>query len=187
MVRRRAILQSGGYSTDQAFRFAQDYELLSRLAMNHGVANLDMPLVSWRRHSATAGTQNSEQQQRANECISLRNLTALANSNGLQSDKQYQYSGAKAFLFTPAGQFPNLPAAQIVSGTELLHTVHETFYRCHDFSRSTVARHRRPLNWKWGKHAVALAVRAPWDLQSRIRILRLGVRSLVRGAWAVLS
>jgi glycosyltransferase involved in cell wall biosynthesis len=192
MARRSALLDIGGYGEDPSFQFSEAYDPLSRLAMRYHIANLPEPLVLWRRHADATSIRNVQQQQRSGEAISFRNICVLADwqDGGLADaarDRRYHdYLGFKAFLFTPAGKFPDLPPAQVVSGLEFLCQVQENFYRMHGFSRTVVARHRRPLNWIWGKHAVALAVRAPWDWRSCSRMFGLGIQCLRRAAWATL-
>jgi hypothetical protein len=88
------------------------------------------------------------------------------------------YLGFRAFTLTPAGEFPTLPPEQVISGLRFLCESREDFYGLYGFPRSAVAKHRRALNWTWGKHATALAIRAPWDLRSRAEILWLGLQCL---------
>jgi len=79
-----------------------------------------------------------------------------------------------------------LPADQVIAGLSFLREIEGGFYRMHDFPRSAVAGHRKRLNSVSGKHAVALAVRAPWDLKSRFHIFILGLRCLQSAGWATL-
>jgi glycosyltransferase involved in cell wall biosynthesis len=207
MIRRTAILDVGGYRRDPSFQFAQDFELLSRVAVRYRVANLTMPLVLWRRHSEAAGRKHSERQQSSNNSISFRNMCTVHEAetrrdrranhpNGTAKprnqesfvtfDQWSRFLGLKAFLCTPEGKLPDLPPAQVLSGVQFLYDIQENFYRMHRFPRFDADRHRRPYNWIWGKHAIALAVRAPWDWRSRIRMFRMGIRSLRCAAWTLL-
>lgn len=188
MARRKAILDIGGYRQDASFRFATDYDMLSRAAMRYGVANLTEPLVLWRRHGGATSIEHEQEQNRSAGTISFRNLCLLddlrtgvaIDSSSLESDPRYRhYLGFRAFISTPAGQFPALPSEQVVSGFKFFCGIQETFYRMHGFPRSAAARHRRALDWTWGKHAVALAIRAPWDWRSRLRMLFLGLQCLL--------
>lgn len=197
MARRNAILDIGGYRRDASFRFATDYDMISRAAMRYGVANLTEPLVLWRRHGGATSIEHEQEQNRSAEAISFRNLCELdemsASGNGSQqkraeTDERYlAYLGLRAFLLTPPRQFPALPPEQVISGMKYLCEIRETFYRFYSFPRSAVTKHRGALNWIWGKHAVALAVRAPWDWRSRLQILFLGVRCLVAAPFAAFS
>jgi hypothetical protein len=191
-VRRNAILDLGGYRPDPAFQCAQDFELLSRLAMRYRVASLKEVLVLWRRHSGTVGRQQSEQQLRANEAISSRNLWAVydlrtGQVESTSDQRSFRYLGLKAFLCMPEGKLPDLPAGQVISGAQFLSEINEKFYRMRTFPRSAVARHRAPLNWLWGKHAIALSIRAPWDVRSRARMFWLGLITLGRATRAACS
>lgn len=194
MVRCGVILGLGGYSEDPEFQYAQDFELLSRITMRHRVANLDAPLVLWRRHPEAAGRSCSQRQQQSNDNISFRNLCMVHNAitgdaqflplNHPADNLRYLFDGFKAFLHMPNGGLPNLPSEQVLAGADFIYRVQNNFYRMHRFSRRGAARHRVPYNWLWGKHALALALRAPWDLRSRIRMFAFGLRSLGRAAAA---
>jgi glycosyltransferase involved in cell wall biosynthesis len=175
MARLSVVREAGGYSSDPSLRFAEDYDFISRIALRHPVANIKEPLVLWRRHSATATSKNQSQQTLAGEIISFRNISAMNSAGDEQRNK---FSGMRAFLLSPAGRIPELPARQVAEGLEFLCEIRETFYRFHSFPRSAVTKHRQALNWIWGKHAVALGLRAPWDWRSRVRIFFLGLQCL---------
>jgi glycosyltransferase involved in cell wall biosynthesis len=198
MLRRCAMQEIGGYGENPAFQFSEVYDPFSRIAMRHRMVNLSETLVLWRRHSDATSLQHAPQQWRTGEAIAFRNLCLLddlqnralydsSSYNGSESDPRYRHClGFRAFTSTPAGQFPALPPGQVVSGLKFFCDIQETFYKLHRFPRSVVARHRRALNWIWGKHAIALAIHAPWDWRSRIRILLLGIRCLWHAAGAVI-
>ena len=50
MVRRRDIQEVGGYSSDPKYRFSEDYDLMSRVALRYSVANIPQTLGCWRMH-----------------------------------------------------------------------------------------------------------------------------------------
>jgi glycosyltransferase involved in cell wall biosynthesis len=191
LVRRNALLEIGGYSEDPAFRFAEAYDPFSRIAIRHRVANLPEVLVLWRRHRGATSIQHTQEQSRSNEAISFRNVNLLAGLDGSNSvypspeERRFRdYLGFKAFTSTPAGEFPSMPGSQVVSGLKFFCGVQQTFYRTQGFSKVAVARHRKRLEWRWGKHALALAVRAPWHYRSRTAMFALGIQCLCRSAWA---
>lgn len=176
MARLSSIRETGGYSADPSFHFAEDYDLISRLALHHRVANIKEPLVLWRRHSTTATWRNQSQQTIAAETISFRNMSVMI-SPGLE--QTYSFDGLRAFLLTPAGKVPDLPARQVAGGVQLIRELRRRFYRVYGFTGPAVGKHRRQTDWIWAKHAAALAVRAPWDWRSRMQILFLGLQCLV--------
>jgi glycosyltransferase involved in cell wall biosynthesis len=187
MVRLNAMQQIGGYGEDPAFRYSEAYDPFSRLAMGHRMANLPDKLLLWRRHPGATSIQHTPAQVRSGEVISLRNISLLADQlhNGAYLDDQrYLFAGFQAFTSTPAGQLPDLPAEQVVSGLKFYSDIQDAFYQAHKFPRLDVARHRQRLEWVWGKHAIALAARAPWGWRSRIRIFMLGLRCLRHATWA---
>jgi glycosyltransferase involved in cell wall biosynthesis len=199
MLRHPAMQDIGGYGEDPAFRFSEAYDPFSRIAMHHRMVNLPETLVLWRRHPDATSLRHGQQQWLTGETIAFRNLCLLddlrtgaapdsSSINGSPGGPRYRhYTGFKAFTSTSAGRFPALPPEQVVSGLKFFCGIQETFYKLHGFPYLVVARHRRALNWIWGKHAVALALRAPWDWRSRTRILLLGVLCLWRMAWATMT
>jgi hypothetical protein len=100
-----------------------------------------------------------------------------------QHDRSYQIQGLKSFLYTPSGRLPALAAEQVVSGLSFLCELQETCRNKSDVVQCAAPSVRSRLNWSWGKHAVALALRAPWGWRSRIEMLRLGTRCLLWSIW----
>jgi hypothetical protein len=186
MVRRGVMHEIGGYSADPTLKVATDYDLLSRVVMRHRVANLNERLIGWRRHPSATSITRDQEQLRAGESTSLRNIRLLNpehDSEGLAPSQQYLLEGSRAFLCTPEGQLPSLPPEQVIAGLRFLGNLLETFYRVYSFSGSAAGRHRRRMNWVWGKHAVALAARSRWGMRSRMRMSMLGIRCLWQVTW----
>ena len=46
MFRKDVVMKTGGYDND--FRYAQDYELWSRISENHSIGTIEKPLIQWR-------------------------------------------------------------------------------------------------------------------------------------------
>jgi glycosyltransferase involved in cell wall biosynthesis len=178
MVRRSALQAIGGYGEDTAFRYAEAYDPFGRLAMGHHMVNLPEKLVLWRRHPSATSFQRQQEQLRSGEVISERNIALLGDLGRRYRDLHHCIAGLRAFTSTPAGHFPVLPAQQVIDGLGFVRKLQKNFYRAHGFSRAAIAQHRRPLYWIWGKHAVALALRAPWPLRERLTMLSLGLRCL---------
>ena len=192
MARRTAILNIGGYKEDDTFPLARDYDLFSRFATQYRIANLREPLAQWRRHPAAACLQNTEQQSQANETISWRNLRALTNTRDRAGgatfalrDETYGLLGSRAFMCTQAGRLPDLPGEQVIAGLQFLRSLQDNFCRAHNAPKQTATRLRKRLNRTWGKHAVALAIRARWEFNTRIRSFFLGARCLLAASWPV--
>ncbi len=209
MVTRSVILDEGGYHEDPSFPFAPDYDLFSRIGTRYLVANLAEPLVLWRRHSGNTSFSHGQQQKRSEAIISFRNVCALMDlphdglgkadvpqekrhdvlnptSYPIAESRYRDFLGLRAFLLTEAGEFPSLPPDQVVAGLRFLTDIERAFYQKYGYSGAVACRHRRALNWKSGKHAVALSLRAPWDWRSRLRFMMLGLLRLRSAAWATL-
>ncbi|HUQ79569.1 MAG TPA: glycosyltransferase [Gemmatimonadaceae bacterium] len=77
--RRRVVLDVGGY--DVRYAYSPDYDLWSRLAANHRLASVRLPLVRYRiRHdslTATIGESSGEGRR-----VAVRNATALLAFSG---------------------------------------------------------------------------------------------------------
>lgn len=183
MVRRKVIGVMGGYSTNPLLRVTSDYDMLARIAQRHPVANIREPLVKWRRHRSATMITHESQLLRGIEAVSLRSIGELVARDPSQESDLQSLLGARAFVATPAGQLPSLPPEQVIAGLGFLGQLLNLFCRTHGSSRRAVARLRRNLNWTWGKHALALSVRAPWDWRSRCRMFLLGVGKLQLQAW----
>jgi hypothetical protein len=101
-----------------------------------------------------------------------------------QRDQIYRIRGLKSFLYMPPGRLPTLPGEQVISGLRFLCELQANFYRTkRDLPPCAAPKARRRLNWLWGKHAIALAVRAPWGWRPRIQILMLGTRCILSTIW----
>jgi len=85
MFRRNVVLQDT-YPYNEAMRYAQDYELWSRLLRTTRAANLGEPLVQNRTHAANITTQQSESQKRLASEVSLANLRNLLGEDFPQQE-----------------------------------------------------------------------------------------------------
>ncbi len=179
IVRRDALQSIGGYGEDPAFRFSEAYDPFSRLAMRYRIVNLPDRLVLWRRHPGATSRQHGQEQMRSGDIISARNISLLCNFPAARDNHlDHCVEGFKAFALMPAGELPRLPAEQVISGLKFILQLRKSFYRVHSFSRSAIARHCCSLSRFWGKHAIALSVRAPWSLRERMKVFCLGMRCL---------
>jgi len=62
MIRHRALYLVGNYNEE--FEYAQDYELLLRIAEKYQITNIPFPLYSWRNHPAGITTSKKPSQRR---------------------------------------------------------------------------------------------------------------------------
>jgi glycosyltransferase involved in cell wall biosynthesis len=80
MIRRGLIGEVGGYSEDPTYRFCEDYEFISRMALLCDLANFEEPLVFGRQHPGSASQRGAIQQQRGAEEVARHNVTWLLGS-----------------------------------------------------------------------------------------------------------
>jgi hypothetical protein len=82
MYRRSLAKKLGGYNTS---RYAQDYDLWSRMSFETQIAKLPQVLVSWRRHPAGITAQKLARQEALAAEISARNIGRLLGSDGVST------------------------------------------------------------------------------------------------------
>jgi hypothetical protein len=185
MVRRRAIEEVGGYSSDPKYRFAEDYEFMSRVALRHAVANIPQQLGCWRMHKTSASHVNVSQQAAAVRSISQRNICHLLGWDHI--DPVY-WQGVERFLLHPVRQQLDLTSAEVNRTLDFLTTVHEKFCSKYGLSNREAAAHRLRVLWPWGKHALALSYRRNGrrDAACRFSLFAGGAKLVVRAfrpAW----
>ena len=156
MVRRRAIEEVGGYSSDPQYRFAEDYDLMSRVALRHAVANIPQLLGCWRIHKTSASQLNVSQQEAAGRSISQRNICHLLGRDRMDP---VCWQGVERFLYHPVRQQLDFTSAEVNCTLNFLTTIHETFCSKYGLAKREAAAHRLRVFWPWGKHALALSYR----------------------------
>jgi glycosyltransferase involved in cell wall biosynthesis len=156
MVRRRAIEEVGGYSPDPQYRFAEDYDLMSRVAFRYAVANIPQPLGWWRVHKTSASQLNLSEQAAAGKSISQRNICHLL---GWDRMDPVCWQGLERFLYHPVRQQLDLTSAEVNCTLHFLTTIHESFCSKYGLAKREAAAHRLRVLWPWGKHALALSYR----------------------------
>jgi hypothetical protein len=156
MLRRSAIREVGGYSSDPKYRFSEDYEFMSRVAVRYVVANLPQLLSCWRAHKASASHSHVSQQTAAMSEISQRNICQLL---GWDRIDPVCWQGAQRFLFHPVTEPLDLTSAEVNRTLEFLTMVHEAFCSRYGLVPRDAAAHRLRVFWPWGKHALALSYR----------------------------
>jgi glycosyltransferase involved in cell wall biosynthesis len=185
MVRRRDMKEVGGYSSDPKYRFSEDYDLMSRIALRHAVANIPQLLGYWRMHKTSASHMNVSQQASAMRSISQRNICNLL---GWDRIDPADWAGVERFLYHPVGQRLDLTSAEVNRTLDFLTTIHETFCSKYSLSNREAAAHRRKVLWPWGKHALALSYRRNGrrDAACRFSLFAGGAKLVVRAlrpAW----
>ena len=179
MLRRSAIQEVGGYSSDPKYRFAEDYEFMSRVALRHAVANIPQLLGCWRMHKTSASELNASQQAAAVRSISQRNICHLL---GWDRIDPVCWEGVERFLHQPVRQELDLTSAEVNRTLDFLTTVHETFCSKYGLGNREAAAHRRRVFWLWGKHALALSYRRNGrrDARCRFSLFAGGAKLVVR-------
>jgi hypothetical protein len=185
MLRRSAIQEVGGYSSDPKYRFAEDYEFMSRVALRHAVANIPQLLACWRVHKASASNTHVSQQAAAVSSISQRNISELL---GWDHVDPICWQGVQRFLFHPVRQQLDLTSAEVTRTLDFLTTVHETFCSKYGLGNREAAAHRLRVFWPWGRHALALSYKRNGrrDAACRFSLFAGGAKLVVRAlrpAW----
>ena len=173
MARRSAITKIGGYSPDPNYRFSEDYEMMSRLAMSYPVANLPQPLACWRTHAESASERNTMRQLCSGANISIRNVTDLWWRVGAQASNE---TAANAYQAMWSFQFPLRPGQEPASQEQILRAAKYLMLLECAFSGSATGlkqagRIRATRYYRWWRHAVALALREDLALKNRMALL----------------
>lgn len=168
MFRRNVIEHIGGYSTNPTYRFAEDYELISRITADFRVANLSDPLVCWRQHCSSASDSNRRQQEEASFQISLRNIRRL-----IPDTDAHQRRLLQALMQTRPGSPTDISDIEVGLTVTFLSSLLEAFYESYGFRQSQAHAHLRQAQRKIRKHLVALAYRRDGrrDLKCRVALL----------------
>ncbi|MGA3087512.1 MAG: glycosyltransferase [Terriglobales bacterium] len=156
MLRRSAIQEVGGYSSDPKYRFAEDYEFMSRVALRHAVANIPKLLGCWRMHKTSASHLNVSQQAAAVRSISQKNICHVL---GWDRIDPVSWEGVERFLYHPVGQPLDLTSAEVNRTLDFLALIHDAFCSKYGLGNREAAAHRRRVFWPWAKHALALSYR----------------------------
>jgi glycosyltransferase involved in cell wall biosynthesis len=174
MLRRRAVEAVAKYSLNPQYRFAEDYDLVSRIANLYRVANVPMRLVDWRIYPTSASGLNGEQQWNAGFEIARQNICRLLRFNEIELRLQL---GLRALTnsvdLTISGR-------DVRDSIRLLESLIAAFYKNPEFSAVAVSKHRRRSCWRYGKRFVALSYRrnGKRSLGCRLALLQSGIKLL---------
>lgn len=173
MARRSAITTIRGYSSDPNYRFSEDYEMMSRLAMSYPVANLPQPLACWRTHANSASERNPARQVCSGANISIRNVADLWRRAGEQAANEtvaHAYQAMWSFQFPPRpGQEP-ASQEQMLRAPEYLKLL-ECVFSSSATGLKQAGRIRATRYYRWSRRAVALALRENLELKNRMALL----------------
>lgn len=164
MVRRSAMERIGGY--DARYRLAGDYHVISKLAENGGIANLEQPLVKWRVHQSSASARNK--QALSNEAIEISRSNIQTLMRNVKMDDS-TWAGIQTLVMNDPSSPVNISSEQVNTSIWFLLTLQEAFYAKHRFSEPVRRQHRRYLYRIWGKHCLALVGRGAGRRDARCR------------------
>jgi glycosyltransferase involved in cell wall biosynthesis len=154
MVRRNEF-KGVPYSRDAAFRFAEDFEWLSRFCERNTVANLPETLVSWRRHTSQASS-SIEVQQASAARIARRNIARLIGNPEVAAES---WQALKKLLLWSPYEPVSISRYEVHKVSSLLVKLQKHFYRRHGFSAKEVSDHKSRTGRLVGRHFLALAYR----------------------------
>lgn len=138
MIRRSVLEEVGVY--DETFRYAQDYELWSRICREHRAEALPDALVDYRR-SLSSLTATYEGAGAEIDAISEANVKGVLAAGGQEPSALNGFDRHVAWqlLF---GEFRNLDPASARAAVEPILVLQRAFARAHGLSRGTARRHR---------------------------------------------
>ena len=175
MVRPQVLAQFGCYPEAAEFRYAEDYELWSRVTEVIKAANLPDVLIQWRANMASVSSRHDEPQREQMRTMSLNNIRRTMGVDVCQQ----AFDDANALFRSARGRYLQLPPARLRAALSFLEALQESFYAKYRFSRAEVAAHRRRCHWIWGKHLLMLSLRGRAGLGPRLTLLLLGIRYLL--------
>lgn len=175
MIRGSVLRACGGYPEEAEFSLAEDYELWFRIGRGHGFANLQQRLINFRIHRGSVSNRDRDRQRQQVRRIVLANVACMMDGCSV---REQDYESVGLLLFSPPSFKPHLSAAALWSAVRFLRKLQYGFYARHRFASRAAMAHRTRLQWTWGKHLVALAIRARFDFRTRITAALLGVRLL---------
>jgi glycosyltransferase involved in cell wall biosynthesis len=156
MFRGEVIRQVEGYSEAPDHLYSPDYEIVSRIVRKYKVANISEPLFKWRRHPQTLSNVNLSSQDKQGTVLAQKNIQAVVGPNCLTSDV---WQRLNSFLLTLPTDEVSLSAQDLELTISFLQHLQDSFYRLYSFRAVEIAKHRRKLYLKWGKHCLSLAYR----------------------------
>jgi len=179
LFRRSALSLVGAYSSAAEFRYAEDYEFLSRFGAQCTVANIPQPLVKWRNYDSQTSARNLPVQERSAMNIATRNMNDLLGDRVVGSGNWF---ALKKLLLAKHREQIAVSEEEVYAVADLISALQAAFYRKHDFASDVIAEHRRKLSRLIGKHFVALACRRNEriNLRSRSALFTLGSRLLLQ-------
>jgi len=132
-LRRTVVASVDGY--DETFRYAQDYELWSRIAERHEVAALPQRLLAYRRSTTSMTSLGDERDGAEIDRISRRNVGRIVPALGAQLDRE----AAGRLLF---GSFEPVGMRRAMTTTRDVVTLQRAFVRQHELTRREALAHR---------------------------------------------
>lgn len=153
MIRKSEFDRTGGYG-DQ-FRFACDYDLISRLILTTKAAHLDEPLVKWRAHASSVSRDKNDALMAEAARITKHNAALLLN----HAVDDSVWWALRLLIASSPSTIVDLTVREVDDALSLLLKLQGNFYRIKKFDREYIRLHQRRLHQVWGKHFLALSIR----------------------------
>jgi Glycosyl transferase family 2 len=171
MFRRSALAATTGFY-DEAFVYAQDYDLWSRAARRLLLANLDERLVRLRINPASMTATYGERTLEGPR-ISLRNIAALLGTDEAPSGYDQLLAPIQALVL---GAGSDAPAEKLTATVPVVFRLHDAFTRVEGLDANAARGRRRAL-------AAGMAVRLLGLANDRARRHLPGAWTLAATAW----
>jgi hypothetical protein len=164
IMARRAAME-GGYP-EASGEFAEDYDLLSRIAREHRMAVIRDELVRYRRHATSVSQVNYENNRRLAAAIAWREVSELAGGE-LERDV---YEDFLAVYRGGGKELPRLSAERVRRATEFAVKLQAAFYARAGCAQAAAWRHCAGVRMRWAGHLLRLAWREPRDWRWRASV-----------------
>lgn len=168
---RRAMI-GGGYSPSADVSTVDDYELLTRIARDHQVAQIRDELIRYRIHPASISQTCGELQARQVAAIAFREVCELTGgelSREVYDDFLAVYRGG-------GQQLPRLSAEQVRGATEFAAKLQAAFYARAGRAKPEAWRHCAKVRLRWAGHLLRLALRERRDVRWRVSLVASAVK-----------
>jgi hypothetical protein len=155
MLRKSVLVEQIGFY-DEAFAYAQDYELWSRIARRFSVANLAEYLVKYRTTAESMTSTYGDTVENETFQIRTANLAPLVGSNDAQTlaGRRPEFSHMTSLLF---GDYRALRPEEAINTAKTVGMLQVAFCQYYRIGRKDCSVHRREIYARIARRMVEIA------------------------------